>query len=113
MKKFQLGKDALVLAVLTLITVLTWMGFDIYRTLTKTEIPRVIQKQIAPLDSRIPVTTMEGLEQRTSFTQEELSEVVVPAPKEEVLEELEELIEETEEVATESGMVSTESGISE
>lgn len=106
MRKLQLGKDALLLAILTLITVLIWIGLDIYRILTKTKIPQVLQEQIAPLDPKIPVTTLEELQSRVSFTQEELSEVVVPAPEEE-------LVEETEEVATESGEVATESGILE
>jgi len=110
MNKLQLGKDALIIAILTLITVLTWVGLDVYRTLTKTEIPQILQRQIAPLNPKIPVTTMEGLEPRLSFTQEELSEVVIPAPEEE---ELEELVEEVEEEATESGTVATESGILE
>lgn len=112
MKKLQLGKDALRLAILTLITVLTWIGFDVYRILTKVEVPRILQRQIAPLDPKISVATLEGLEQRASFTQEELSEVVIPA-SEELLEELEELIEETEEAATESGEIATEGGILE
>jgi len=110
MNKLQLGKDALIIAILTLITVLTWVGLDVYRTLTKTEIPQILQRQIAPLNPKIPVTTMEGLEPRLSFTQEELSEVVIPAPEEE---ELEELVEEVEEEATESGTVATEGGILE
>lgn len=117
MRKLQLGKDALIISILTLITVLTWIGVDLYRALTKTEIPRVLQEQTAPLDPKISVTTLEGLEPRISFTQEELREVVVLAPEEEELieEELveEELVEEVEEVATESGTVSTESGILE
>lgn len=98
MKKLQLGKDALTLAILTLITVLTWIGFDLYRTLTKTEIPRVLQQQIAPLNPKVEVTTLEGLQQRTSFTQEELNQVTVPTPEEE-------LVEEVEEVATESAIL--------
>jgi len=74
MKKLQLGKDALILAILTLITVITWIAFDVYRILAKTEIPRILQKQIAPLDSKIPVTTLEELEERISFSQEELGQ---------------------------------------
>lgn len=103
MKKLQLGKDALILAILTLITVLTWIAFDIHRTLTKTEIPQVLQKQIAPLNPKIPTKTLEELQQRISFTQEELSEVTVPTLKEELVEE----------TVTEGGVVATEGGILE
>jgi len=108
MKKLQLGKDALILAILTLITVITWIAFDVYRILAKTEIPRILQKQIAPLDSKIPVTTLEELEERISFSQEELGQVAVPVPEEESTEE-----ELTEEAATEGGAEATESGILE
>lgn len=111
MKKLQLGRDALVLSILSLITVLTWIGFDVYRALTKTEIPQILQRQLTPLDPKIPAVTFQNLEQRVSFTQEELSQITVPTAEEELVEE--ELIEETEEVATESGTVATESGILE
>jgi len=108
MKKLQLGKDALILAILTLITVITWIAFDVYRILAKTEIPRILQKQIAPLDSKIPVTTLEELEERISFSQEELGQITVPTPEEESTEE-----ELAGEAATESGTETTESGILE
>lgn len=108
MKKLQLGKDALILSILTLITVLTWIGFDVYRALTKTEIPKVLKRQIAPLNPKLPTTTLEGLQQRVTFTQEELRQVPPPPPEEEVVEE--ELVGEE---AVESGTVATESGILE
>lgn len=115
MKKLQLGKDALILAILTLITVITWIAFDVYRILAKTEIPRILQKQTAPLDPKIPVTTLEELEERISFSQEELGQVTVSTPEEESTEEEEESTEEelTGEAATESGAEATESGILE
>lgn len=103
MKKIQLGKDALILAILTLITVLTWIAFDLYWTLTKTEIPPVLVKQIASLNPKIPVQTLVNLESRISFTQEELSELTLPVIEEEI----------GEEIATESSEVSTESAILE
>lgn len=106
MKKIKLGKEALTLAILTLVTVLTWIGVDVYRALTKTEIPQILQKQIAPLNPKISTATLERLQQRVSFTQEELSEITVPTLEEEELEE-EELIGET---ATEGGIVATEGG---
>ena len=98
MKKLQLNKDALRLAILTLITALTWIAFDVYRILTKTEIPQILQKQIAPLDLKISIKTLEELKSRISFTQEELNQVTTPTLEEE-------LVEETEEIATESAVV--------
>jgi len=103
MKKLELGKDALILAILTLITVFTWIAFDLYRILTKTEIPQVLQKQIAPLNPKIPSATLEELESRISFTQEELNRAYVPVVEEELVEE----------TTIESGAVATEGGVLE
>lgn len=78
MKKLQPGKDALILSILTLLTVLTWIGFDVYRALTKTAVPEVLQKQIDPLNPRINRETIERLKTRETISEEELKMVVVP-----------------------------------
>lgn len=110
MKKFQLGKDALILSILTLITALSWIGLDVYRALTKSEIPRVLQKQIAPLNPKLDWETIENLRQKETIGEAELKTVVVPEispspePSPEMSPSPESTIEATpEEEATESG----------
>jgi hypothetical protein len=73
MNGFKLGKDALIFSVLTLITVLTWIGFEVYRTATKTTIPEVTQRQMAPLEPKIKKETINQLRENLWFAEEELS----------------------------------------
>lgn len=96
MKK-QLSRDLLTLSVLTLITVFTWIGFEVYRALTKTEIPTVLQRQIEPLNPTIKRDIFQDLKSRRSFSTEEL---VVPAARTEVTFE--------EEVSTATEVTETE-----
>ena len=57
---------------MTLLTVLTWIGFEIYRTATKTTIPRVTQEQMKPLDPKIKKEVIEKLRKNLWFSEEEL-----------------------------------------
>jgi arsenate reductase-like glutaredoxin family protein len=81
MKKIQLGKDALILSILTLITVLTWIGFELYQALTKTEIPKVLQKQTTPLNPKLDEKVIENLKSRKTISEEELNKIVVSPPQ--------------------------------
>ena len=78
MKKIQLGRDALILSIMTLITVLSWIGFDVYQALTKTEMPRVLKRQLAPLNPRLNRTVIDKLRKRETLSQEELSKLIPP-----------------------------------
>lgn len=73
--KIKLGKDALFLSILTLITVLVWMAFDIYRALTKTEVPQIIKEQLAPLNPELSFLTLDSLENRVSYSPDRLKEI--------------------------------------
>ncbi|MGB9707671.1 MAG: hypothetical protein ACPL1D_02885 [Microgenomates group bacterium] len=73
MNSFKLGKDALIFSVITLITVLTWIGFEIYFVATKTTIPKVTQEQMAPLNPKIKKETIEQLKANLWFSEEELN----------------------------------------
>ena len=73
--KIKLGKDALVLSILTLVTVLVWMAFDIYRALIRTEVPHVLKTQIAPLDPTISTIVLDDLESRISYPTERLNQI--------------------------------------
>jgi hypothetical protein len=71
MNEFKLGKDALILSIMTLITVLTWIIFEVYRTATKTTIPKVTQEQMAPLNSQIKKEIIEKLKENIWLSPEE------------------------------------------
>lgn len=73
MKKIKLGKNALVWSIMTLITVLTWIGFEVYWAATKTTIPQVTQEQLASLSPRISQETIEKLKDNLVFSEEEFN----------------------------------------
>lgn len=100
MERLKLGKDALILSIMTLITVLVWIGLDVYRAATKTTITQATQEQMMALEPRLSREIIEGLKTNLSFSEEELN--LVPAP----------VVKEAESVeATESGQAATESAI--
>ena len=72
MNEFKLGKNALIISIMTLITVLTWIAFEVYRMATKTTIPKVTQEQMAPLNPQIKKETIEKIKQNIWLSPEEL-----------------------------------------
>lgn len=105
-KKFNLGKDALILSIMTLITVLSWISFEIYRTATMSTISRATREQMTPLNPKIEKAIIEDIKKNLSFSEGELNIVVLPP---------EELLEggEKSPQATGSGQSATSSGILE
>jgi cytoskeletal protein RodZ len=73
MKKVKLGKDILILAIFSLMTVLTWVGFAVWSVATKTTISKVTLEQMAPLNPTLEKTIFESLKQTSSFSEEEMN----------------------------------------
>lgn len=63
-KKTKINRDLLLVSILTLITILTWIGMGVYRSLTKREIPEVMEKQLLPLTPEIKTEAFDHLENR-------------------------------------------------
>lgn len=63
---FKLGKDALILAVMTLITIITWLAFDIYRTSRKTTIAETTKEQMRVLEPKINKEIINSLRNNLS-----------------------------------------------
>lgn len=81
-KKFKLGKNALVLSIVTLITVLSWIFFEVYRTMVKSTIPQLTQEQMKVLSPKINTTTVQTLKSRLFLSEEELNIVTTTSPEE-------------------------------
>lgn len=82
-------KEGLNLAILTLITILTWAGFDIYFALTKSRMKPEVQKLMTPLDPQIEKSVLEGLNRKREISLEEIGRlpIALPSPKIETEEE--------------------------
>ena len=72
MKKIKLGKDILILAIFTLITALTWVGFAVWSAATKTTINKITQEQMAPLNPQLKKEVFESLKKTSFFSEEEM-----------------------------------------
>lgn len=66
-------RDLFYLSIMTLLTVLTWLGFDVYRAYHRVQIPQVLKKQIQPLDPQLDTQVLGSLGQRQYKNREELS----------------------------------------
>lgn len=71
-KEFNLGKDALILAIMTVLTVLTWIAMEVYSTLKKTTIPEVTRQQMQPLDPKLKKEFLESLKKRIWFEKNDI-----------------------------------------
>jgi len=60
----RLKKDFFKLSILTLITVLVWIGFTTYKALTKSQVKPDVKKLILPLTPNLDLETMEKIKQR-------------------------------------------------
>ena len=77
MKQGYISRELALLGTFTAITVLTWLGFDIYRAFKKPIPPTVPVEQLEHLDPKLDTTVIEKLSGRMMFSREELS---VPPP---------------------------------
>ncbi len=67
MKKKRVSKDILILVILSLITVFTWIGLDVYRIFFKDEELYVSPQQMEPLNPEIDQETIDQISQESLF----------------------------------------------
>lgn len=67
----KLNRDLFNLSIMTLITVLTWAGFDVYRAFHQVEIPQVLKRQIEPLSPELDKEVFANLKERDFISREE------------------------------------------
>lgn len=99
-QQFKLGKNALFLSLISLLTVISWVGFEVYKTSNKTTITKVTKKQMAPINPNIKTTVFEKIEKNLSLSEEELNTITTPEATQEA-----ELKQETERETTESAQI--------
>lgn len=64
---------AVTTAVLTLITIFVWTGFEIYRSLTAKPDPEVPAAIVKPLDPTLDTKTLDGLPQRLFLNDDQIN----------------------------------------
>lgn len=68
--KNSFSRDLFFVAILTVITVFTWVSLDTYRAFTKSEMPKVLQEQLSPLNPEFDRQVFEDLSKRIMFNKE-------------------------------------------
>ncbi|MDO8551532.1 MAG: hypothetical protein Q7S03_02530 [bacterium] len=82
MKTQRVSSQFLALAVLTFLTVFTWIGFDVYRTLKKPLELQVPKDQLSPLDPTLKTIVIDNLSKREVVDPSEYNPgTVIPSPK--------------------------------
>jgi hypothetical protein len=82
MKSSKLPRDLLIVSILTVITVCTWIIFDVHRALIKSEVPKVLREQIEPLNPELDAQIFENLSRRVLFKKEEMMlQEISPTPE--------------------------------
>lgn len=61
----------LAISILTTITVIVWVVFDVYRSLTFKPPQSVSESTLSPLNPNLNLTTLEEIESRLSVSEEE------------------------------------------
>jgi hypothetical protein len=77
-EKIKPNNQILNLAILTTITVVIWISFDIYFALKQPPANQPSSEQLAPLDPTFDQKIIEGLKKRKTFTSLELENAPEP-----------------------------------
>ena len=115
MKK-QKKPSLVILGVLTLITVLFWIGFSAYRSLTSEAPVKVPSEILEPISPTLDIETLSKVGSKLFFLEQELAEIIIispPSPSPTASPEPTQLPEEQEEAtesATNETNEATESG---
>ena len=64
MPKKGIDHDLIIVLISTLITLTTWVGFEVYRAYTQVQIPEILQKHLQPLDPTLNTQVLEQLNQK-------------------------------------------------
>jgi len=77
-RQFKLKKDFLILSITTLVTVLCWIFFQLYWTMSKSTISKLTRKQMATLKPKLNSQAIPQLKSQLFFTDEELQQELKP-----------------------------------
>lgn len=80
MKKQTLPRDLKFLAILTLVTVFTWIMVDVYHAFRKATPPQVPAAQLEPLNPKLETGIIDSLIKRDFYTKEDFGAVLLPTP---------------------------------
>lgn len=63
MKRNGIDRGVVLLLVCTLITVIAWVGFEVYRAFREVEVPEGVEKHLQGMDPTLKITVLDKLEE--------------------------------------------------
>jgi len=69
--------NLITIGILSLVTILFWIGFSVYRVFTATAPIEVSEKTLSPLTPTLDTNTLEKVNQRTYFQEAEIPETLI------------------------------------
>ncbi len=66
------------LAIITTVTVVSWVFFEVYRVFTTTPSVDVPQELLRPIDPSLDASSLQKIENRIFFKEDEIPEILVP-----------------------------------
>ena len=66
MNRRRIDKDIVVLLISTLVTVATWVGFEVYRAYTRVQVPEGVESLLAPLTPTLDIQVLDALDKRSN-----------------------------------------------
>lgn len=73
----RVSKDTLYVVILTTLTILAWIGFEVVRSLGRSEINQVVKKQLEPLPAGIDQQVLTELKQRIKVEESQIQSLSV------------------------------------
>lgn len=64
MKRKTNGRDLVLLLITTTITIIVWIGFEVYRAYTKANVPTGIEEYLSPLNPKLDTEVINILKTR-------------------------------------------------
>ena len=64
MRKKRIDRDIVTLLIITLITLASWVGFEVYRAYTRREVPEVLASHLRELSPKLNTGVLRKLELR-------------------------------------------------
>lgn len=77
--KIKFGRKSLLIATITFVTALCWIGLSVYQAASETRVSQVTQRQLRTLNPNLDTETLEQVRQGITFTNQEFSGLDQPA----------------------------------
>ena len=74
----RVSRDTLYIALVSTVTILAWIGFEVIRSLTKSEVKSVTRQQLEPLPAGLNQTAIQLLKQRVVIDASKTQNLPVP-----------------------------------